>query len=469
MTAAYPAGRRSPVAQPGPAERRAVAAEAVPSPEVLRALGGDIARDADTEAPSPQPGGWRPAERVLRLGTVVAVAVAGALLSGNAWLLAFAAGPAVLLLLAAPGRTRPTRTGVTVDVATRRCFEGETLTATLTVAFDGVSGWIDPGVAPGPGTGLTAVDVTGPVVTLGFSARRWGRWSLGVVDLDLYDAGGLARSTLRVDLGTVEVFPSPAEGSLTPIPVRLPDRLGEHTARQSGEGIEVIGVRPHVWGERQRRIHWPSTTRRGGIQINQFAAERTADVVVLLDAFSDISDPLTGGSSLDDSLRVAAGIVRTYLRSHDRVGIVSVGGRVHWLQPGTGDAYFYRIVQTVLDVRRDLAFHTPDLNRLPPPALPHGALVYAVTPLADTRIMDVLGGLAEKGNPIVVLEVPIGDPRIAESDAVEQLALRLWRLDRQAVRYSLVEKGIPVVPWQGETLDLSLAPLLRTRIQGRAR
>jgi uncharacterized protein (DUF58 family) len=95
--------------------------------------------------------------------------------------------------------------------------------------------------------------------------------------------------------------------------------------------------------------------------------------------------------------------------------------------------------------------------------------VYAVTPLADNRVVEVLGGLAERGNPIVVVEVPIGDPRVDDRDAVEQLALRLWRMDREALRYSLVEKGIPVVPWQGETLDLSLAPLLRTRIQGRVR
>jgi uncharacterized protein (DUF58 family) len=438
-------------------------------PEVLRALGGAVP-DADAEAPGARPAGWRAGPRSLRLATLASAAVVLAALTGQAWLLALAAGPVCLLVLAASAGARPARVGATAEVSSTRCFEGERITVRVRASFDGVAGWIDPGVAPGPGTDLVSVDVTGPVVTLGLTARRWGRWSLGVVDLDVYDAGGLARNTVRADLGEIEIFPNPAHGSLTPIPVRLPDRLGEHTAKQSGEGIEVIGVRPHVWGERQRRIHWAATTRRGSIQINQFAAERAADAVVLLDAFTDIADPATGVSSLDESLRVAAGIVRTYLRSHDRVGIVCVGGAVKWLQPGGGDAYFYRIVQTVLDVRRDLRFqNAPDLNRLPPPAIPHSALVYAVTPLADARMMEVLGGLAERGNPVVVVEVPIGDPRVDPHDAVEKLALRLWHLDREALRFSLVEKGMPVVPWQGETLDLSLAPLLRTRIQGRVR
>lgn len=441
-----------------------------PAPDaVRRALGQGRPATADAEAPTARPEGWRPSERALRLLTVLVAAVAAAVITGQPWLLALAAGPGCLLVFSGAGGSgsRPSRTRAEVLVPGRRCFEGELISASVTADFDGTVGWIDPGVSPGPGAELVAVQVEGRVVTLGFAAARWGRWSLGVVDLDLYDAGGLVRQTVRAELGEVEIFPLPVDGRFTPIPVRLPDRLGEHTARQTGEGIEVIGVRPHVWGERQRRIHWPSTTRRGSIQINQFAAERAADAVILLDAFSDIADPATGRSSLDESVRVAAGLVRTYLRSHDRVGIVSVGGKLHWLQPGMGEAYFYRIVQTVLDVRRDLTFHTPDLNRLPPPAMPHGALVYAVTPLADNRIMEVLGGLAERGNPVVVVEIPIGDPRVAPADTVEQLALRLWRMDRKAVRYTLVEKGIPVVPWLGETLDLSLAPLLGSRLGGR--
>ena len=449
------------------AGRRAAPAEPPLPPEVRRALGAAGRGDRDTEAPAPQPGGWRPGPRMLRLSTLVALAAFLAVVTGRPWLLALAAGPLGLLVLSASGEARPERAEAVAEVPARRCFEGESVTATVTADFDGVVGWIDPGVAPGPGTELVSVSVDGPVVTLGFVARRWGRWSLGTVDLDLYDTGGLVRRTVRAELGEVEVFPQPADGTFTPIPVRLPDRLGEHTARQTGEGIEVVGVRPHVWGERQRRIHWAATTRRGSIQLNQFAAERTADAVVVLDAFADVADPVTGRSSLDESLRVATGLIRTYLRSHDRVGVVSVGGKLNWLQPGTSDAYFYRLVQTVLDVRRDLAFTTPDLNRLPPPAIPNSALVYAVTPLADPRVMDVLGGLAERGNPVVVIEIPIGDPRVDRSDDVERLALRLWRLDREALRYSLVEKGIPVVPWEGDTLDLSLAPLLRTRIQGR--
>ncbi|WP_326853290.1 DUF58 domain-containing protein [Actinocrinis sp.] len=440
------------------------------SDAIRRAIGGPNAITGPAGAPPAPTTQWRFTERALRLTSVALAAISIALITGRAWVLALAAAPAVLLALSAPGSTRPTRAAARATVPVRRCFEGEPIAVRIDLAFDGLVGWIDPGVAPGPGVELTDIAITGPVVALSFAARRWGRWSLGTADIDLHDVGGLGRRTMRVELGEVDIYPWPASTALTPIPARLPDRLGEHTARQNGDGFEFAGVRPYAWGDRQRRIHWPSTTRRGAIQITQYAAERAADAVVLLDAFGDLLDPATGRSTLDDSVRAAAGITRAYLRSHDRVGVVSIGGRLRWLQPRTGGAYLYRIIETVLEVRRDLGYQTPDLSHVPAPALPHGALVYAITPLADDRVLDVLRDLAERGNPVVVVEIPAGDPRVDPTDEAAGFALRLWRLDREALRFSLAERGIPVVAWNGTgELDLALAPLLRTGVRGRTR
>ncbi|MFD1275919.1 DUF58 domain-containing protein [Streptomyces kaempferi] len=236
---------------------------------------------------------------------------------------------------------------------------------------------------------------------------------------------------------------------------------------QRGEGIEVTGVHPYVRGERQRRIHWLATTIRGTLQVHQFAAERTADTVMLLDVLADVVDPVTGASSLDETFRAAAGLVRAYLRTHDRVGVVSVGGATRWLQPGSGQGYFYRIVESVLEVRKDRAYRTEGLSLLPPPALPEGALVYVITPLTDQRIFDILHQVRGRANPMVVVEIPTGEPVLEPGDTEGELALRLWRADRDAMRFALMERGIAVVAHRpGETLDLALAPLLRTRIHG---
>jgi hypothetical protein len=96
--------------------------------------------------------------------------------------------------------------------------------------------------------------------------------------------------------------------------------------------------------------------------------------------------------------------------------------------------------------------------------------VYAVTPLADDRFLEALRDLAERGNPAVVVEIPAGEPLLDPQDPDGPLARRLWRLDREALRFSLTERGMPVVTWDGEgSLDLAFAPLLRRPIHGRAR
>ncbi|MEU3407979.1 DUF58 domain-containing protein [Streptomyces sp. NPDC006670] len=449
--------------------RRAEAAVRRAEAAVRRALDGLQGPDLAAGPPPPPPPGRRAGERALRLGTLAVVALAAALLSGRPWVLALAAGPLVLLALALPDGPGPYAVTAGADVEPRRCFEGERVRVRVAVAYEG-EGRLDPGVHLGHGVRLDHL-ATGPHhVDLHLTVTRWGRWSLGAVDVDVYDRGGLARRTVRVDLGEVAVFPEPGHARLTPVPVRLPQRLGEHTALQRGEGVEVTGVHPYVRGERQRRIHWPATTRRGAPQVHRFAAERAADTVVLLDALTDVVDPVTGRSTLDETFRAAAGLVRAYLRTHDRAGVVSVGGTTRWLRPGSGQGYFYRVAESVLDVRKDRAHRSEGLGPLPPPALPDGALVYAVTPLADQRIFEVLRQLRGRAHPLVVVEVPTGDPVVEPGDTEGELALRLWRAERAAMRFGLVEHGIAVVTHRpGDTLDLALAPLLRTRVPGARR
>ncbi|WP_318216853.1 DUF58 domain-containing protein [Streptomyces sp. SCL15-6] len=437
-----------------------------PSAAVVRALEG---RTSPTQPPRTPPGGPRPGERTLRLVTVALVAMSAALLTGRAWLLALAAAPLVLLALALP-RAYARRVETSLTVEPRRCFEGDTVTVRISVAHDGGAVRLDPGVTLGPGLRLDEVVVGPSSVTLRHTALRWGRWSLGPVDLDVYDAGGTVRRTVRVEAAEVSVFPLATQARFTPIPARLPQRLGEHASLQAGEGVEVVGVGPWVPGERQRRIHWPSTTRRGTVQLHRFAAERAADTVMLLDAFGDVVDPVTGVSSLDETVRAAAGLARAYLRTHDRVGVVSTGGTTRWLTPGTGDAAFYRIVESVLDVRKDRRFDGPGLERVPPPALPEGALVYVFTPLSDARVLKVLRDLQGRGRRPVVVEIPSGDPQVEPGDVAGELGLRLWHADRDAMRFALRDSGVPVLRHVvGESLDLALAPLLSGRIESRGR
>jgi hypothetical protein len=48
---------------------------------------------------------------------------------------------------------------------------------------------------------------------------------------------------------------------------------------------------------------------------------------------------------------------------------------------------------------------------------------------------------------------------------MSDLARRIWRMEQDAIRFSLREIGIPVVRWDGQSpLDEPLAPFTRRRM-----
>ena len=190
------------------------------------------------------------------------------------------AAPALLLLAAGRGQRRPPRISLRVRPGARRAIEGELIA--LDVAAGGygecdVTWTLHPGPEIEPAGATTA---EGPQARFTFTPRRWGRRQPGRVDVVLRDRWRLAEGHLTVVLPAIDCFPAPAQQRTRVVLSRLPNRLGEHPARTYGEGIEFAGVRGYVPGDRQRSINWPASTRRGRLQVNTFAAERSQDVVV---------------------------------------------------------------------------------------------------------------------------------------------------------------------------------------------
>ena len=144
---------------------------------------------------------------------------------------------------------------------------------------------------------------------------------MGTAEIVLRDRWRLAEGRARIGLPSLECYPRPAAQRTRVVLSRLPQRLGEHSARAPGEGAEFAGVREYVPGDRQRSINWPATTRRGRLQVNTFQAERSQDVVILVDTAWDGDD--AERHVVDIALRGAAAAARAYLDTRDRVGFIT--------------------------------------------------------------------------------------------------------------------------------------------------
>lgn len=403
---------------------------------------------------------WTASAAARRGVVLIGVAIAAAFWFDRPALIGLAAVPLVLLLMA-DSRPRPLTADITVEHP-ERCFEDEPVPVRISIRLNRAVGLIEATLdtsvgVPGRhrGSRRRVVDADELCWTTTVVARRWGSRPVGLVTLRLWDRRRLTTATTWAwPEHELIVYPRPTAVRHPALDSIRFDRAGDHPATSDGAGIEFASVRPFVGTDRPRQVNWTVSTRRGELYVTTRRVERAVDVVVAVDVLAEIGPG--GRSSRDLALSGATGVARTVLRQHDRVGLVAVGGRLQWLKPDLAERQFYRIVDALLDVTDWFSYLDPDVERIPYPALPAGALVVFFSPLIDPRGIAAARRLRARGHPVTVVDVCTGEP--AADDDTERLALRLWRLDRIATRRRLAAEGIRVVGWdQTSSLDALLS------------
>jgi uncharacterized protein (DUF58 family) len=297
---------------------------------------------------------------------------------------------------------------------------------------------------------------------------RWGAFRVGRVYLRTHDWFGVFRRELVLDRrASLKVYPSEEQVRELLRPSETQVFAGNHVARQKGEGIEFADLRPFVPGDRVRHINWRASARRCELWINEHHAERNADVVILLDSFAEARRG--DRSTLDPALRAAGTLAARYLRQKDRVGFVTFGGSLNWLLPTTGTVQLYRIVDALLDTQIVLTYAWRDIRTVPRRTLPPQALVLALTPLLDDRSEAALLDVRGRGFDLVVIEISPFSLLPVPQGEVGELADRLLRLRREAVRGRFERAGIPVAVWGDEnSLAAALEEVSAYRRRARA-
>jgi uncharacterized protein (DUF58 family) len=364
------------------------------------------------------------------------------------------AAPFVLALVAAVARQEP-QVSVRLSLDRDRALEGEEVTATVELSpSSGVERFellvpLPPelSVDGGPARALSLRAGKAKTVELKLSCERWGAFSIGPLLVRANDTLGLR--SWEGEAGHAQplrVYPSEETlRSLVP-PLATQVFVGNQVSRARGEGIEFADLREWQPGDRVRRVNWRATALRGALWVNEQYPERNTDVVLFLDTFAEVR--AQGRSTNDRAVRAAATLAHGYLQRKDRVGLVGFGGFVSWLVPESGTRQLYAIIDTLLtsDVVQNYAIHGIDV--LPPRTLPPKALVIALTPLLDDRTAAALLDVRARGYDLIVVEVSPLELLAPDPASSTQLAHRLWRLSREALRWRYERVGVPVVTWR---------------------
>jgi uncharacterized protein (DUF58 family) len=378
--------------------------------------------------------------------------------------LAIAASPFVLVLAVGTRLARDPRVSIALTLETDRTIEetdvgaeiaihAETRVDRLEILLDSPEAVV---VEPSDAIAVRLGAGEERAITLQLRCSRWGAFDVGEIEIRARNALRLVVWQQRI-LGAqrLKIYPKPETVRQLLTPAEQQPSTGSQVARQKGDGIEYADIRDYVPGDRLRSINWRASARRNALVVNERHPERNADIVLFVDSFTDLRGPDHG--TLDDAVRAAATLATRYLARRDRVGLVSFGGLLRWLQPGMGVVQRFRLIETLLETDVEPTYTWRKLDLIPARILPAKALVVALTPLVDPRFVAALEDLRARGYDLAVVEIDPVDIAEAGRGAVEMLAYRLWLLEREALRSRLERLGIAVGRWgNDEALEEAL-------------
>lgn len=390
-----------------------------------------------------------------RLGPYTVLAVAGllaALVTGEAAFAAVAAPAAVLVAWALADR-RPIVVDVSAVRAPARLLEGDDWTLAIDLRWTGpaeidvLHTGLRGSVVQEPGGWVVRADGAADL-ELRAVAERWGRHGLGAVVVRARRPGGMLvwDTTIELD-GAVRILPDAPRLAELLRPDRPRVAAGVHPSPVRAPGTDFADLRPYAPGDRLRDLSWTASARSDQPWVVVHHPERTATVVILLDAFVDAGVPL---GALDRAARVVWSIARRHLAAGDRVGLLSLGAAAVWLPPRAGRRAQWMVLDALLSVGStvtgsDRPARAPRRRHAAAPVLPADSVVVGVSPLQSDAFVAAVGHHCRLGRPTAVVGVATADLLEPPLDDVERAARRLWDVDTDMRRARLGDAGVPSV------------------------
>jgi uncharacterized protein (DUF58 family) len=202
-------------------------------------------------------------------------------------------------------------------------------------------------------------------------------------------------------------------------------------------GFDLHSVRDYQQGESLRRVHWPSTARRGSLMVKELEDSPRDEVAVLLDG-----DPagVTGSppdSSFDVAVRAAGSILRAQVRSGRRcVLLLNTAGRETQVVSSEGEEW-QRALELLAAAEPDARSPAATLLRLADGPASRSLELVVVTSRVESELVDRLLGRALTRRPVALVHVEaesfVGRPHRPVPD--------LLRLQAAGVPIAVVRQG----------------------------
>lgn len=194
-------------------------------------------------------------------------------------------------------------------------------------------------------------------------------------------------------------------------------RTGARRTRVAGGGRSFASLRDYTPDDEFRVIDWKATARRGKVTSRTFEAERSQDVLLLLDQGRLMRQEIAHTQKMDHVVSAALMLAHVAAEADDRVGLFTFADEVRaWLPPRRGRAQAGDILQALYaaraepvesDYRRAFRFLAARWRKR--------SLAVLFTDLADPESSAMLlAEIAQLGSAHLVVCVVVRDPLVSE-------------------------------------------------------
>jgi uncharacterized protein (DUF58 family) len=128
---------------------------------------------------------------------------------------------------------------------------------------------------------------------------------------------------------------------------------GAQRSKQKGLGSEFYAIRKYVFGDQFRLIDWKASARLQQLIVREFESERTINIMVLIDSSNSMAGGAIDNTKFEYSIRACMLLTKIALTRRDNVGVYTFSDKKNFrfLEPGSGDDYFYRVLDFVAKVK----------------------------------------------------------------------------------------------------------------------
>jgi uncharacterized protein (DUF58 family) len=280
-----------------------------------------------------------------------------------------------------------------------------------------------------------------------------GRHRFAPMRLSIADPFGLAETSLTIDeQQALVVYPRLTELERLFFDGGAGADHGRRLLLRRPVGFELHSVRDHQQGESLRRVHWPSTARRGALMVKELEDSPRDEIAVLLDGDPAAVVGSSPESSFDVAVRVAGSILLAQIRRGRRcVLVLNTLGRESQAVSSDGPDW-QRTLELLAAAEPDARAPAAALLRSADGAAARSLELVVVTSRVDASLVDRLLERALTRRPVALVHI---EP--------ESFAGRRRRPEPALLR--LQAAGVPIaVVRRGEDLAGALAGVGATEL-----